>query len=162
MYVGHAPRSNPRPFPQAPLPFREAVDFLIPKMPLPFRRPLHNQRMPLSVILSEVSNANEAEGSRTGSRKRTRYRFLVREALTSCAKVSFQEGVWGRSRRALTQPSFSARMKNSPHAGCFHPSGKTLGGLRRALSPSPPFLEERGNRKGRKSTLSHCGRGRVP
>src|SRR5215813_1429959 len=44
--------------------------------------------MPLSVILSEVSDANEAEGSRTGSRKRTRYRFLVREALTSCAKVS--------------------------------------------------------------------------
>jgi len=44
--------------------------------------------MPLSVILSEVSNANEAEGSRTGSRKRTRYRFLVREALTSYAKVS--------------------------------------------------------------------------
>jgi len=42
--------------------------------------------MPLSVILSEVSNANEAEGSRTGSRKRTRYRFLIREALTSYAK----------------------------------------------------------------------------
>ena len=38
----------------------------------------------MGVILSEVSNANEvdmASGFRTGSRKRTRYRFPVREAL---------------------------------------------------------------------------------
>ncbi len=58
--------------------------------------------MPLGVILSEVSNANEVEGSRTGderarspedqrdegssARKRTRYR--VREALPlQCAPV---------------------------------------------------------------------------
>ena len=61
---------------------------------------MHNQRMPLSVILSEVSNAHEAEGSRTGSRKRTRYRFPVREALASYAKVSFRKGGEGdRSRR---------------------------------------------------------------
>src|SRR5262249_1461579 len=58
--------------------------------------------MPLSFILSEVSNANEAEGSRTGSRKRTRYRFLVGEALTSYAKVPIGEG----DKRA-TNSSFS-------------------------------------------------------
>ncbi len=43
---------------------------------------------PLGVILSEVSNANEVEGSRTGSRKRTRYRFPVREALLNFAMLS--------------------------------------------------------------------------
>ncbi len=44
--------------------------------------------MPKGVILSEVSNANEvdmASGLRTGSRKRTRYRFRVSEALLSSA-----------------------------------------------------------------------------
>jgi hypothetical protein len=35
----------------------------------------------LCVIPTEVSAAHEAEGSRTASRKRGRYRFLVREAL---------------------------------------------------------------------------------
>src|SRR5262249_43978946 len=67
--------------------------------PLSPGRPLHNQRMPLSVILSEVSNANEAEGSRTGSRTRTRYRFLVRDALPSYAKVSRGKGGDGIGRR---------------------------------------------------------------
>jgi hypothetical protein len=38
------------------------------------------------VILSEVSSANEVEGSRTASRKRSRYRFLVREALPQAAQ----------------------------------------------------------------------------
>ncbi|MGO9607698.1 MAG: hypothetical protein ACLQAT_30580 [Candidatus Binataceae bacterium] len=46
--------------------------------------------MPLDVILSEESNANEvdmASGLRTGSRKRTRYRFRIREALLSFAML---------------------------------------------------------------------------
>src|SRR5208282_4037145 len=63
--------------------------------------------MPLGVILSEVSNANEIEGSRTAdelarspedqrdegssSRKRSRYRFPVREALLSFAMLSLKE-----------------------------------------------------------------------
>src|SRR5262249_10844151 len=71
----------------------KSVKVLAPSYPpLSQWRPLHSQRMPLAVILSEVSNANEAEGSRTGSRKRTRYRFRVREALTSYAKVSQGKG----------------------------------------------------------------------
>jgi len=37
--------------------------------------PLLLARSALTVILSEVSNANEVEGSRTASRQRSRYRF---------------------------------------------------------------------------------------
>src|SRR5208282_4004288 len=44
--------------------------------------------VPLGVILSEVSNANEVEGS--SSRQRSRYRFRVREALLGFAVLSFQ------------------------------------------------------------------------
>jgi len=86
---------------------------------------VHNQGMPLSVILSEVSNANEAEGSRTGSRKRTRYRFLVREALTSYARVSPRKGGEGdRTARTFTLISPS-------------PSGKVLGVRRPRSHPAP-------------------------
>jgi hypothetical protein len=45
-------------------------------------------RKPLDVIPSKVREANFVEGSRTGSRKRTRHRFLVREALPGYAEVS--------------------------------------------------------------------------
>ena len=51
--------------------------------------------MPLDVILSEVSNANEvdmASGFRTGSRKRTRYQFPVSEALLTSALLPPGEG----------------------------------------------------------------------
>ncbi len=51
--------------------------------------------MALGVILSEVSNANEvdmASGLRTASRKRSRYRFRVREALLSSAMFTGGRG----------------------------------------------------------------------
>jgi hypothetical protein len=48
-------------------------------------------RKPRDVIPSKVREANFVEGSRTGPRTRTRYRFLVREALLGYAKVSFRE-----------------------------------------------------------------------
>ncbi len=44
----------------------------------------------LAVILSEVSDANEVEGSRTGSRTRTWYRF-PREAILCVQKLAFRE-----------------------------------------------------------------------
>jgi hypothetical protein len=53
-------------------------------------------RKPLDVIPSKVRKANFVEGSRTGSRTRTRYRFLVREALLGYAKVLLlREGLSG-------------------------------------------------------------------
>src|ERR1700730_8681080 len=59
------------------------------------RSELH--RSPLAVILSEASNASAVEGSRTASRKRSRYRFLVREALLTTTDLI--AGRRGRFRR---------------------------------------------------------------
>ena len=47
-------------------------------------------RAALTVILSEVSNANEVEGSRTASRQRSRYRFCgLASRVGSICSVNF-------------------------------------------------------------------------
>ncbi|MGO9451854.1 MAG: hypothetical protein ACLQDV_12565 [Candidatus Binataceae bacterium] len=73
------------------------------------------RRMPQGVILSEVCNANEvdmASGFRTGSRKRSRYRFRVREALLSFATLTSSD-----RPSELTEPEESQNifLQNEPN-----------------------------------------------